>query len=479
MRRLVPRTLTGRLLAVLVTVVVITTVLVTVVTTLAMRGYLTDRLDQQVSESLERAKIPTRETSLPSPPPELPNDERLSRGQAAGTLSAWIDASGQDGIVVTDEGELQPLSTTVLDELEALQGGSTTTVTLTGLGDYRIHTEQAQDGTLVVAGLPTDEVSGILEQLVLLEALLGLLAVGVAAGAGRFLVHRQLRPLREVAATAHTVAELPLASGEIEMSVRVPEPLTDPRTEVGQVGAAMNTMLGHVEAALDARHRSEQQVRQFVADASHELRTPLATIHGYAELTRRTSSDPAQFASAMEKVENEATRMSVLVDDLLLLARLDAGRPLERREVDLTRLVLEAVADARVVGPQHRWELALPDEPVQVTGDGLRLHQVLTNLLANARRHTPAGTTVTVTVTQEPDRTLLCVHDDGPGLAPELVGRAFERFTRGDTSRTRASGGSGLGLSLVRAITTAHGGTVSVRSAPGDTTFTVTLPRTS
>jgi two-component system OmpR family sensor kinase len=262
------------------------------------------------------------------------------------------------------------------------------------------------------------------------------------------------------------------------MTPRVPDVLTDPRTEVGQVGAAMNAMLHHVEQALDERHRSEQQVRQFVADASHELRTPLSTIHGYAELSRRTSpADAAQLAHAMDKVESEATRMSSLVDDLLLLARLDSGRPLDRQNVDLTRLVLEAVSDARVLAADHTWRLQLSEEPVVVVGDEQRLHQAVTNLLANARRHTPPGTTVTVTANAFSDGGAhVLVADDGPGLPPGLAPRAFERFTRGDSSRTRASGGAGLGLSLVEAIAVAHGGTADVRSQPGQTEFGIHLP---
>jgi two-component system OmpR family sensor kinase len=297
-------------------------------------------------------------------------------------------------------------------------------------------------------------------------------------GAGRLLVRRQLRPLRQVAATAHEVSTLPLASGEIGTTVRVPDELTDERTEVGAVGAALNTMLAHVEHALDERHRSEQQVRRFVADASHELRTPLTTIHGYAELSRRTHPvDARQLGRAMAKVEDEATRMTSLVEDMLLLARLDAGRPLARDEVDLTRLVLEAVGDARVVGQDHRWRLDLPDEPVTVPGDEQRLHQVLTNLLNNARRHTPPGTSVVAGVHREDSQVVLSVQDDGPGLPAHLVDSAFERFSRGDSARTRESGGAGLGLSLVEAITTAHGGTASVTSRPGCTVLEIRLPR--
>ena len=288
-----------------------------------------------------------------------------------------------------------------------------------------------------------------------MEVLLGLLGVVTAGAAGTFVVRRPLRPLNDVAQTAHAVAVLPLESGDIGVTERVPERLTDERTEVGQVGSALNALLEHVEVSLAARHRSEQQVRQFVADASHELRTPLATIHGYAELSRRTPDDPAALASALTKVETETDRMSTLVDDLLLLARLDSGRPLDRTEVDVTRLLLESVGDARVLAPGHRWQLRLPDEPVTVTGDEQRLHQVVTNLLSNARHHTPSGTTVTVSADATDDGITITVHDDGPGLSPGLADHVFERFTRGDSSRTRASGAPALGL-RVAAIVQAH-----------------------
>ena len=195
-----------------------------------------------------------------------------------------------------------------------------------------------------------------------------------------------------MAATATRVAELPLDRGEVALAERVPDADTDPRTEVGQVGAALNRMLDHVGNALEARHASETQVRQFVADASHELRTPLAAIRGYAELSRRSREPvPDEVAHVLRRVESEAQRMTALVEDLLLLARLDAGRPLAHDPVDLTMLVVDAVSDAHAAGPGHDWQLDLPDEPVVVTGDGARLHQVLANLLANARTHTPAG----------------------------------------------------------------------------------------
>jgi two-component system OmpR family sensor kinase len=254
----------------------------------------------------------------------------------------------------------------------------------------------------------------------------------------------------------------------------VPEDLTDERTEVGQVGSALNTLLVHVENSLAERHRSEQQVRQFVADASHELRTPLTTIAGYTELARRRPDDTGAVRTALGKVEEESARMTAMVEDLLLLARLDSGRPVDRQPVDLSRLLVETVSDARVVAPDHKWKLEVPEESIEVTGDVQRLHQVVTNLLTNARKYTPAGTTVTVTA--RPDG--FSVHDDGPGFPPGLADQAFERFARGDASRTRGEqGGVGLGLALVKAIVTAHGGRVSLRSRPGSTEVTVSLPR--
>jgi two-component system OmpR family sensor kinase len=335
---------------------------------------------------------------------------------------------------------------------------------------------------LAAAGLPTEDVDEVVSSMIWWEVLLAMLAVAGAGGAALLVVRRQLRPLREVASTAHSVAALPLASGEIELAERVPERLTDERTEVGQVGAALNTLLAHVESSLAQRHRSEQQVRQFVADASHELRTPLTTIAGYTELARRRPDDDGAIRTALGKVEEESARMTSMVEDLLLLARLDAGRPLARDAVDLSRLLVEAVSDARVVSPDHRWQLELPEESIEVTGDVDRLHQVVTNLLTNARKHTPEGTTVTVTGTPSG----FSVHDDGPGFPADLAGTAFERFVRGDASRTRGidttngstagAGGAGLGLSLAHAIVSAHGGSVSLDSHPGSTTITVSLP---
>ncbi|MET0998048.1 MAG: HAMP domain-containing sensor histidine kinase [Marmoricola sp.] len=469
-----PRSLASRLVITAVALVAVASLLIGAFTTVAMRSYLYDRLDQQVVKSLDRLVRPPERGGPMGPGPNL--------GTEVGTVTGLFpDEGGDEAFVISTRSDNEVLrrtvSSTVSKELEKVPAdGQAHGVDLTSLGSYRLVAREVTGGK-VVTGLPSSEVDEIVNSLVRWEALLGLFGIAAAAAAGTLVVRRQLRPLNEVAATAHAVAALPLSSGEIGLTERVPERLTDERTEVGQVGAALNSLLEHVETSLAARHRSEQQVRQFVGDASHELRTPLATIHGYAELSRRTPDDPTALANALAKVETEADRMSGLVEDLLLLARLDAGRPLERGEVDLTRLLLESVVDARVLSPSHRWQLDLPDEPVLVTGDGQRLHQVVTNLLSNARHHTPPGTTVTVSAAVSDGDARIVVHDDGPGLPEALTANAFERFSRGDSSRTRASGGAGLGLSLVSAITQAHGGSVRVESRLGSTTFTVLLPR--
>ena len=353
------------------------------------------------------------------------------------------------------------------------------TVSIEGKGSYRIVALATADGDVQVMAISLENVNDILLRVALVTGGTVLITLGIAGWAGALIVRRTLAPLARVSATATRVSELRLDRGEVRLAQRVPEQDTDPGTEVGQVGAALNRLLDHVGNALEARHASEMQVRQFVADASHELRTPLAAIRGYAELSRRSRAPISEeIAHVLSRVESEAKRMTGLVEDLLLLARLDAGRPLAHDPVDLTMLVVDAVSDAHAAGPRHYWQLDLPEEPVTVIGDGQRLHQVLANLLANARTHTPEGTTVTVAVSAMQDAAILRVIDFGPGIPPELQPHIFERFARGDSSRSRAAGSTGLGLSIVHAVVTAHGGTVSVRSVPGRTEFAVRLPMT-
>ena len=465
--------LTSRLVATTVLLVAVVAVLIATAATLALHSYLSDRLDGDVRASLNQAiQQESRGGPLGEPPSDDDADNRPFDGPRLDTLIAVSTARGATAAIRTESGwqALEPSTVADLAAIPADQAGHD--VHVEDYGEYRVVSAQVRDG-IVVVGLPSSAVDGPVSRLVVWEVLVGVLGIAAAAVAGTILVRRQLRPLREVAATAHSVAELPLATGDIELAERVPDRLTDEHTEVGQVGSALNTLLAHVESSLNARHESEQQVRQFVADASHELRTPLTTIAGYTELARRRPDDPATTRTALDKVEEESARMTAMVEDLLLLARLDSGRPLERQTLDLSRLLVEAVSDARVVDPGHRWQLDLPEESIEVDGDVQRLHQVVTNLLTNARKYTPDGTTITVSATPGS----FSVHDDGPGFPPGLAEHAFERFARGDAARTRGdAGGAGLGLALVQAIVTAHGGTVTLRSAPGDTRVTVTLP---
>lgn len=468
-----------RLIAAILALLVAVCTVIGVVTTLALRGFLIDQLDAQLAAASHRS------SRAGSAPPDRDGPESgprflLAPGQAAGTLGVrMVGGSVAEAAVLDDDGDPRAVSIEDVSVLTTVPvDGRPYTRSIDDLGAYRVVAAREPDGDVLVTGLPLSGVTRTTWWLIALEAVVVGAGLLVAALAGAAIVRLSLRPLRRVAATAGQVAELPLARGEVALAVRVPDADTDPRTEVGQVGAALNGMLGHVADALAARQASETRVRQFVADASHELRTPLASIRGYAELTRRgRDAVPPDVAHALARVESESRRMTDLVDDLLLLARLDSGRPLDRRPVDLSQLVVHAVSDAHAAGPDHRWTLDLPAAAVTVTGDEARLQQVLGNLLANARVHTPAGTTVTTTLTEVNGCATVTVADNGLGVPPGLQAEVFERFTRADTSRSRAAGSTGLGLAIVAAVVDAHHGRVEVTSRPGQTAFSVHLPR--
>lgn len=478
--RVFPRSLTNRLIVTAVGLVAVVGLLVAFVATFVMRGYLMDRLDDQLVESMSRAQHSIRGDGNFGPGDDAPPLAHLNRcgstpplayGQSAGSITAVHNQSCRAGSTITIDGFQEDLSAAALTTLtEVSPGDAPYTLDIPGMGPFRVAATSTPAGDIVVQGLPTEPVDQTISSLLWWEISLALIGTAAAAAAALVMVRRQLRPLRQVAATAHEVTTLPLESGEVGKTARVPAELVNPETEVGQVADALNQLLRHVESAFTVRHESEQQLRQFLADASHELRTPLATIKGYAELSRRRGgTDPSVSRTAISKVEAEAARMSRLVEDMLLLARLDSGRPLETAPVDVTQLLLETVNDARVVDPQRKWRIKVPDEPVTINGDELRLHQAVTNLLTNASRHTPEGTVVTTTLSADP--TTIVITDDGPGIEPQLIPTVFDRFTRGDSSRTRTSGGAGLGMSLVKAISEAHGGSVSVSSEPGHTEF--------
>ena len=427
-------------------------------------------------------------------------------GQSTGTLTlitAQTSASSSEAAAYIDkDGHYAAISK---EDCRLLLSEATedhpVTVHLHHLGSYRVvATRDEASGSTVITGLSLEGDKGLIRTQLLIELTVALLGALVVALAGRTMVRSSLAPLERVARTAQRVASQPLERGEVSIEDRVEKADLDSSAEVGQVGGALNTLLGHVESALGARQRSETQVRQFVADASHELRTPLASIRGYTELIRREGADadlPEEATYALERVHSESVRMTALVEDLLLLARLDAGRELRHEEVDLVGLLVDTVADARAAGPEHDWQLDLAvleppagatqeeaedflPEPPLVIGDEARLRQVVVNLMANARVHTPAGSHVTTTLTREGDALMVRIHDDGPGIAPDVRDRLFERFARGDSSRERRTGSTGLGMSIAQAIVQSHGGSIDVDSstAPEDhgTTFTVRLP---
>jgi two-component system OmpR family sensor kinase len=327
---------------------------------------------------------------------------------------------------------------------------------------YRVRAaiEPELNGSMLIVAAPLHDVTSTLRRLFLVELLVTLAVLVALAALGLWIVRLGLRPLRRIEQTA-----VAITAGDLSQRVEH----LDPQTEVGRVGSALNTMLDRIEA-------SDRRLRRFVSDASHELRTPLAAVRAYAELFERgAASRPEDLKRSMSGITREAERMSLLVDDLLLLARLDEGRPLERKPVDLGAVVREAVDAARVVEPNRPIELSI--EPATVTGDEARLRQVLDNLLANARAHTPAGTPVSVELRRIDGRAELTVADRGPGLSEEQAARVFERFYRADSSRARASGGAGLGLSIVAAVVEAHGGTSEALATPGGgATFVIALP---
>ena len=326
----------------------------------------------------------------------------------------------------------------------------------------------ADGSRILLVALPLRDVGRTLAHFRFIELLVTTVVALAVAGLGLWLVRLAMRPLTGMGATAEAIA-----AGDLSRRVSP----SDDRTEIGRLGHALNVMLGRIEDAFAERQASEDRLRRFVADASHELRTPLTSIRGYAELFRRgAATRPDDLAKAMSRIEDEAVRMGVLVEELLLLARLDQGRPMERQNVDLTALATEAVADARVVEPARPLQLDV-NGPVEITGDAVRLRQVLDNLLANVRTHTPPLTPAAVRVRRDNGSAVLQVSDEGPGMSSDETARAFERFYRVDPSRSRDSGGVGLGLAIVSAIVNAHGGQVTVESTPGEgAVFTVTLP---
>jgi two-component system, OmpR family, sensor kinase len=479
-----------RLLVGQVVVLAIVCVGIGAVTELALHRYLLGQLDVAVHDASNRSvrifsglpSMPWRHHQRTYPRPGPGPIFLDAPAQPVGMVAAVVGSGGTiEAGYLTTAGARAALTDTAKAQLDAVPVNRTpVTRDLNGLGRYRVVAAPAQrGGDVIITGLPMSYVDATMIRVLLIFGVVAVIAVAAATTAGVMVIRRALAPLRRVAQTAGEVVDLPLDRGEVALPVRVREADANPRTEVGQLGSALNRMLDHISAALSTRQASETRVRQFVADASHELRTPLAAIRGYTELAQRVRQQDGasdELTYAMSRVQSETERMTRLVEDLLLLARLDSGRPLDREPVDLSRVAVDAVSDAHVAGPDHEWELDLPAEPVVVAGDAARLHQVMTNLLANARIHTAPGTVVTTRLTTDTVHTVLSVTDNGPGIPEQLQSEMFERFARGDTSRSRKGGSTGLGLAIVSAVVKAHDGTIAVRSLPGRTEFTVRLP---
>ncbi|MEU5825581.1 HAMP domain-containing sensor histidine kinase [Streptomyces sp. NPDC047803] len=473
MRRFLPRTLRGQLTLGMVSLLTFACLAVGIITVLALRGFLMGRLDEQLYASGGRFAASLEHESEPD------SDNRSdTRGQAEGTLGARVTNDRVTEAAVVDDDTSRPLPLTSQDRSALLgvppdrRGHS---LVLSGVSKYRVTAVRGDDNDILITGLPLHPVEETVHRLAAVETALFAAAIVCTGIVGGLWVRVSLRPLRRVGARASEVADLPLATGEVSMPGPLPD--ADPRTEVGGLGTAINSMLGHVEDALIRRQASEERLRHFAADASHELRTPVANIRGHAELAlRHRGPVPGDVRRSLERIASETQRVTRLVDDLLLLARLDAGRPLEHQPVDLTLLILNATEDARAASPEHHWRLDLPDAPVVIHGDAHRLQQAIGNLMANARTHTPADTEVSLTLTTSAAGVEVSVSDNGPGIPEEVLPEVFGRFVRGDQGRSRDTGGTGLGLAIVHAVIAAHGGTVRVVSRRGHTTFHLTLP---
>jgi len=439
-------------------------------TLVGVRAYMVGQLDEELISAAQRLHSAASDTDHPG--------ERLNApGLGVGTVLAAIDSTGHvSAVYLNANATPESLSSDQVADIPVADWGSRIRdVSLRGIGAYRIAAVDATSGHIILMGLPTGTIDRVVGRIgvFLLFLIFGIVALVVFAG--RKSVDVALRPLERMRQTAHRISDLELAVGDAALTERVE--IDEPNTEVGELGRAFNHMLDNVDEALTARQNSEAKVRQFVADASHELRTPLTAIRGYSELTRRQNMDMSDdLRHALSRIESESVRMSVLVEDLLLLARLDEGRSLDLAPLDVSKLVKEAVNDATVAAPDHVWKVKTT-RAATVAADRDRLYQVFANLVANASTHTPAGTVVSTTVATTADSVVITVADNGPGIPDEVRASLFERFARADTSRARATGSTGLGLAIAEGLVRAHKGTIVVESVPGNTRFLVTLPR--
>ncbi|WP_394359359.1 sensor histidine kinase [Amycolatopsis sp. SB7-3] len=433
-----------------------------------MKGYLNDRLDEQLAKT-QISQVPSLRTTHGGKPQ-----------QAYGWFSAVFAV--QNGDALPQTGGSLPPDTKALEKVaeDATRTEVLRTVYIEDKGTYRVRACPIEPtrNIVLVSAAPQADLDRTVSQLIMVEVVAFLLALAVLVIAGRLVLRRGLRPLSDMAGTAHDIASHDLTTNA-DLPVRARA--NGGGAEVEELRTAFNVMLAHLDSSLVARREANERLRRFIADASHELRTPLTSIRGYAELFRyAAANEPAEREAHLAKIREETQRMSVLVDDLLLLARLDAPEsepPLRLVDVDLAELVTDAGEAFAAGRPEHPLSVGALPEGVVLQADPVRLRQVLDNLLANAAVHTPPGTAVTLSAAASDSEVVLRVSDAGPGIPPEARERIFDRFYRVDTARTRGNGGTGLGLSVVLSLVSAHGGTIEVESVPGATTFTVRLPR--
>jgi two-component system, OmpR family, sensor histidine kinase TrcS len=480
-----PRTLRRQLVLGVSAVVTVVVLVVGVVTTLSFRSYVNALNDTEVDESLDALNhsFSRYQRGESSHHGDLPHAMLAFTGQNQGNVIAVLHNGNVIGSAVFYEDDARPAPADVVAAIKAQpwHDDRLRTATLGSLGSFRVDSQPVGTEDRLIVGVSLNLAHKLIKRRIISATVLLIAALLVTAGLTTLVVTYALRPLRRVAATAAEVAGTPLTGDDHRITARVESADTDPDNEVGVVGHTLNRLLDNVDSALAHRAESDRRMRQFLTDASHELRTPLAAIQGYSELTRQDSTAlPPTTEYALARIESEARRMTLLVDELLLLSRLGEGQDLRTEEVDLGDLILNAVNDAAVAAPTHRWEKNLPDEPVWVRGDRDRLHQLVSNLLTNGWVHTPEGTTVTTEIACRRSAGSgsyieLTVTDDGPDIDPALLPHLFERFVRAKNTRTDGSG-NGLGLAIVDSIVKAHGGSAAAESANGRTTFRVRLP---
>ncbi|GAA1359264.1 HAMP domain-containing sensor histidine kinase [Arthrobacter rhombi] len=479
--------LRARMLAALIALLALICLVIGVFTHTVMSNSLYGQLDEQLEQASNRAAaFDGNASGQGSNAPDPLN----APGQGSGTLNARIEGNTIliGGVLDRETGVRKQLNEKDAQQLAEVAADATPSTQDLSVGRYRLMAVTSTDSghpaagasgkSILITGLPVENTRRTLFSLditMLLVASSGLVATGLI---GSVIVRRSLVQLERVSSVAGSVAELPLDVGEVRLAQRVAAADAEPGTEAGNMGHALNALLDNVESALEVRQNSEARMRRFVADASHELRTPLAAVRGYSELVAATEHLSADGRTSLGRVVEQSHRMGSLVEDLLLLARLDEGQKPTTVDVDLTQVALETARDFQVAAPTHRWRLNLPDEPVVVRGDGTQLARVLNNLLSNARKHTVEGTTVDIGVARSADARhgVLTVTDDGEGIDAEFLPQVFARFTRADNARSGAEGTVGLGLPIVRGIVESHGGTIHVSSRPGHTEFEVRLP---